>query len=62
MGTGGLMEPIFESVKTTHDIYKATARIEARHELATELRQIAKPTKQVIDIIKRLESSNDSAN
>lgn len=56
------MEPIFESVKTTHDIYKATARIEARHELAAELRQIAKPTKQVIDIIKRLESSNDSAN
>jgi hypothetical protein len=52
-----MSEPIFEQVKATHDIYKATARLEARAELAAELRQIQKPTKQVIDIIKRLETN-----
>jgi hypothetical protein len=52
-----MSEPIFEQVNATHDLYRATARLEARRELAQELRQIQKPTKQVIDIIKRLESN-----
>lgn len=51
-----MSEPIFQEVKATHDLYRATAKIEARKELAEELRQIQKPTKQVVDIIKRLES------
>jgi len=49
--------PVFDQVKATHDLYRATARLEARKELAEELRQIQKPTKQVVDIIKRLESN-----
>ena len=52
-----MTEPIFEQVNATHDLYRATARLEARRELAKELRQIQKPTKQVVDIIKRLESN-----
>lgn len=51
-----MSEPVFEEVKATHELYRATAKIEARRELAEELRQIQKPTKQVVDIIKRLES------
>jgi len=48
--------PIYDEVKATHDLYRATARIEARQELATELKKIKKPTKQLADIIKGLES------
>lgn len=50
-------EPIYEAVKASHDIIKATARIEARAELAAELKQISKPTRQVQEIIKRLENA-----
>jgi hypothetical protein len=52
-----MITPIFDQVNATHDIYKATARIEARKELAEDLRKIIKPSKQVVDIIKRLESN-----
>lgn len=52
-----MSEPIFDQVNATHDLYRATARLEARKELAEELRQIQKPTKQLVDIIKRLESN-----
>lgn len=52
-----MTEPIFDQVNATHDLYRATARLEARRELAEELRQIQKPTKQVVDIIKRLETN-----
>lgn len=48
--------PVFDEVKATHDYYRATARLEARQELAKELKKIKKPTKQVADIIKGLES------
>jgi hypothetical protein len=48
---------IYDEVKAAHDLYRATARIEARRELAEELRQIQKPTKQLVDIIKRLETN-----
>lgn len=51
------MEPVFQEIKTTHDLYRATARLEARAELAAELRKIPKPTKQVVDIIKKLETN-----
>lgn len=46
---------IYDEVKKTHDLYRATARLEARAELLAELRKIQKPTKQVLDIIKGLE-------
>jgi hypothetical protein len=49
--------PIFDQVNATHELYKQTARLEARAELAAELRTIQKPTKQVVDIIKRLETN-----
>lgn len=49
--------PVFDQVNATHDLYRATARLEARKELADELRKIQKPTKQVVDIIKRLETN-----
>jgi hypothetical protein len=49
--------PVFDKVNAAHELYKASARIEARRELADELRQIQKPTKQLVDIIKRLETS-----
>jgi hypothetical protein len=52
-----MTEPIFDQVNKTHDLYRATARLEARKELADELRKIQKPTKQVVDIIKRLETN-----
>lgn len=52
-----MSEPVFEEVKSAHDLYRATARVEARKELADELRKIQKPTKQVVDIIKRLETN-----
>lgn len=48
---------IYDEVKATHDLYQATARIEARKELAEELRKIPKPSKQVLEIIKRLETN-----
>ena len=48
---------IYQAVKESHEIIKATARLEARAELAAELKQISKPTKQVQDIIKRLENA-----
>ena len=47
--------PVFDQVNATHDFYRVTARLEARRELAEELRKIQKPTKQVVDIIKKLE-------
>ena len=49
--------PVFDQVNATHELYKATARLEARKELADDLRKIAKPSKQVVDIIKRLETN-----
>jgi hypothetical protein len=49
--------PVFDQVNAAHDLYKASARIEARRELAEELRQIQKPNKQLVDIIKRLETN-----
>jgi hypothetical protein len=52
-----MTEPIFVQVNSTHDLYRATARLEARQELAEELRQIQKPTKQIVDLIKRLETN-----
>jgi hypothetical protein len=49
--------PVFDQVNAAHELYQATARIQARKELAEELRQIQKPTKQLVDIIKRLETN-----
>ena len=51
--------PIYDELKSTFELMRSTAKIEARNELAAELRQLPKPTKQVIDIIKKLEVPND---
>lgn len=51
--------PIYDELKTVFDEMRQTAKLEARTELAAELRQLPKPTKQVIDIIKKLEVPND---
>ena len=55
-----MTEPVFAEIQATHDLYRATARIEARKELAEELRKIQKPTKQLVDIIKRLETNAET--
>lgn len=46
---------IYIELADTFELMKRTARIEARIEIAKELRQIPKPTKQVVDLIKKLE-------
>lgn len=48
--------PIYEELKAAFDIMKATSKIEARQELADELKTIARPSKQLTDIIKKLEN------
>lgn len=50
-------EPIYEAVKASHEIIRATAKVEAKAEVLSELRKIARPTKQLQDIIKRLEAN-----
>lgn len=52
--------PIYDELKSTFDLMRATAKIEARNELANELRTIPKPTKQVVDLIKKLEVPSDN--
>lgn len=48
--------PVYEEMKAAFDIMKATSRLEARKELADELKTIARPSKQIVDIIKKLEN------
>lgn len=50
-------DPIFEAVKASHDAIRSVAKIEAREEVLAELRKVSKPTKQLVDIIKRLETN-----
>lgn len=52
-----MSDPIYEAVKASHNAIKAATRIEARAEVIAELRKIPKPTKQVQDIIKKLETN-----
>lgn len=52
--------PIYNKLSLSFELLKKTARIEARMELAADLRKIAKPTKQVVDLIKKLETNEDS--
>jgi len=46
-----MSSPIYEEMKATLDLVRATARIEARQDLVEELRKIQKPTKPVKDLI-----------
>jgi hypothetical protein len=55
-----MTNPIFDEVSKTFELMKKTARIEARIEIADDLRKIPKPTKQVVDIIKKLESNENN--
>lgn len=52
--------PIYNKLSLSFELLKKTARIEARMELAADLRKIPKPTKQVVDLIKKLETNEDS--
>lgn len=49
--------PIYNTLSLSFELLKKTARLEARMELAAELRKISKPTKQVVDLIKKLETN-----
>lgn len=55
-----MTNPIFDEVSKTFELMKKTARIEARIEIADDLRKIPKPTKQVVDLIKKLESNENT--
>ena len=50
--------PIFDEVSSWREMIFATARLEARVEVAKRLRAIKKPSKQILDLIKELESAN----
>lgn len=52
-----MITPIFAEVNATHDLYKSTARIEARQEILADLRAISKPTKQILELIKKWENN-----
>lgn len=52
-----MQTPIFAEVNSTHELYKSTARIEARRELLAELKAIPKPTKQIVELIKKWEKN-----
>lgn len=52
--------PIYNKLSLSFELLKKTARIEARMELAADLRKIPKPTKQVVDLIKKLENNEDA--
>lgn len=47
--------PIFDSEKTRFELFQATARIEARKEIADELRKVPRPSKVIKDLIARFE-------
>lgn len=51
--------PIYNNLSLSFELLKKTARLEARMELAADLRKISKPTKQVVDLIKKLEANED---
>jgi hypothetical protein len=52
--------PIYNKLSLSFELLKKTARIESRMELAADLRKIPKPTKQVVDLIKKLETNEDA--
>ena len=45
--------PIFDTVKATHDFYRATARAE----LLAEVQAIKKPSKQILDLIAKYKNA-----
>lgn len=51
-----MTSPIYDEMKATLELVRATARIEARQELVAELRKIPKPTKPVKELIERYEN------
>lgn len=53
--------PIFDELSAWRDQMFATARLEARVEVAKALREIKKPSKQIQDIIKGLENADSKS-
>lgn len=49
---------IYDELKGMADAIKQTAKIEARLELVKELKSIEKPSKQIIELIKKYEKHN----
>ena len=50
--------PIYDELTVWRDLMFATARLEARTEVAKRLRAIKKPSKQILELIKELENAN----
>ncbi len=53
--------PIYDSMKSMLDLARKTARLEARLEILKELKAIPKPSKQVIDLIRKFEKDETRA-
>ncbi len=53
--------PIFDELSAWRDQMFATARLEARVEVAKALREIKKPSKQIQEIIKELENADSKS-
>lgn len=51
--------PIYNELSLSFELFKKTARIEARMELAAEMRRIPRPTKQIQDLIRKLETNDE---
>lgn len=51
--------PIFDNLKAMQEAQRVVARIEARNDLIKHLKSIPKPTKQILETIKRLENARD---
>lgn len=50
--------PIYDQTNSWRDMIFATARLEARVEVAKKLRTIKKPSKQILELIKELENAD----
>lgn len=52
--------PVYEELKSLTDLVRKTATIAARIELLNELKAIQKPSKQVLELIKKYERRDNS--
>lgn len=53
--------PIYDSMKSMLDLARKTARLEARLELLADLKAIPKPTKQIVELIRKYENDANRA-
>lgn len=49
--------PIYDEMKRMLDLARKTARLEARQELLADLKAIPKPTKQIVELIRKYENA-----